>query len=122
LKRAGLAGVTFRPVTFEPAFDKYKGEPCFGFQVHITDKDRFKPYRTGLALLQAFGRTHPDRFRWLDPPYEYEWGKLPIDIIIGSATVRRGVEQGLDLDLIESEWGQQLRGFYEKRERCLLYS
>jgi uncharacterized protein YbbC (DUF1343 family) len=122
LKRVGTAGATFRPVTFEPFFDKYKGEPCFGFQVHITDKDRFKPYRMGLALLEAFGRTHPDRFRWLDPPYEYEWGKLPIDIIIGSDTVRHRVEQGWELDLIESEWEQQLRGFREKRESCLLYS
>jgi uncharacterized protein YbbC (DUF1343 family) len=121
LKGAGLEGVTLRPVTYEPVFDKYKGETCFGFQLHITDKERFKPYRMGLALLQAFGRTHPDRFRWLDPPYEYELEKLPIDILIGSDTVRQGVEQGQELDLIESGWQQGLRNFREKREPCLLY-
>ena len=116
-----MEGVTLRPVAFEPAFDKYKGEPCFGFQIHITDRERFKPYRMGLALLQALRATHPDRFRWLDPPYEYEREKLPIDILIGSDTIRRQVEQGLDINLIESGWEQDLPGFREKREPCLLY-
>ena len=121
LKKPCLAGVTFRPVTYEPAFDKYRGEPCSGFQIHITDKDRFKPYRLGLALLQALGLTHPERFRWLDPPYEYEREKLPIDILIGSGAVRRQVEQGQDLDKIESDWEQQLREYRERREPSLLY-
>jgi uncharacterized protein YbbC (DUF1343 family) len=121
LKKPGLDGVTFRPVTYEPAFDKYRGEPCSGFQIHITDKGRFKPYRMGLALLQALGLTHPERFRWLDPPYEYEREKLPIDILIGSGAVRRQVEQGQDLDKIESHWEPQLREYREKREPSLLY-
>jgi uncharacterized protein YbbC (DUF1343 family) len=121
LEGAGLEGVSLRPVNFEPVFDKYRGENCFGFQLHITDKERFKPYRLGLALLQAFVRTHPDRFRWLDPPYEYEWEKLPIDILIGSGRVRREVEQGKDLDLIEAGWEQEMREYREKREPCLLY-
>jgi uncharacterized protein YbbC (DUF1343 family) len=75
----------------------------------------------GLALLQALGLTHPERFRWLDPPYEYEREKLPIDILIGSGTVRRLVEQGQDLDKIESGWEQGLREYREKREPGLLY-
>ena len=121
LQRTGFDGVVLRPVVYEPAFDKYKGEPCFGFQIHITDKERFKPYRMGLTLLQALRRTHPDHFRWLDPPYEYELEKLPIDILIGSDTTRRGVEQGQDLDIIESGWEQDLLKFREKREASLLY-
>ncbi|MFZ0929839.1 MAG: DUF1343 domain-containing protein [Syntrophobacteraceae bacterium] len=120
-KKHGLDSVTFRPVTYEPAFDKYRRQPCLGFQIHITDKARFKPYRMGLALLQALGLTHPKHFRWLDPPYEYEREKLPIDILIGSSTVRRRVEQGQDLDKIESDWEQQLREYREKREPSLLY-
>ena len=122
LKRHCLQGVTFRPVTYEPAFDKYKGRLCSGFQIHITDKERFKPYRTGLAILQALGRTHPDLFNWLDPPYEYELEKLPIDILIGSRSVRREIERGNDINIIESSWEQQLREYRESRETCLIYS
>ena len=75
----------------------------------------------GLALLQALALTHPERFRWLDPPYEYEREKLPIDILIGSGAVRRRVEQGQDLDKIESDWEPQLQEYREKREPSLLY-
>lgn len=121
LQGAGLAGVKFRPVTFEPAFDKYRGEPCYGFQIHVTDRKSFRPYRLGLALLEAFCRVHPDRFRWLDPPYEYELEKLPIDILIGSADVRRQVERGQDLDRIEAGWESGLQDFAQKRATCLLY-
>ena len=121
LKKRSLEGVIFRPVVFEPAFDKYKGQPCFGFQIHITDMERFKPYRMGLSLLQALGFTHPDLFKWLDPPYEYELERLPIDILIGSDTVRRSVEQGQDISKIERIWEQQLREYREKREACLIY-
>ncbi|HYA40000.1 MAG TPA: DUF1343 domain-containing protein [Syntrophobacteraceae bacterium] len=122
LKKRGLEGVTFRPVVYEPAFDKYKRQACFGFQIHITDKERFKPYRMGLNLLQALGITHPDLFKWLDPPYEYELEKLPIDILIGSDAVRRRVEQGQDIGKIEWSWEQQLGEYREKREACLLYA
>jgi len=121
LKGAGLEGVSFRSVTYEPVFDKYSGEPCFGFQIHITDIERFKPYRTGLAILQALSLTHPDRFSWLDPPYEYEREKLPIDILIGSGSVRHMVERGQEIEEIESGWKQQLEEYREKREPCLLY-
>ena len=76
----------------------------------------------GLTLLQALGRTHPDLFKWLDPPYEYELEKLPIDILIGSETVRRDVEQGNDINNIEATWERRLHEYRDKRENCLIYS
>jgi uncharacterized protein YbbC (DUF1343 family) len=121
LEAGGLQGVVFRQIAFEPAFDKYRGETCFGFQMHITDRERFRPYRTGLALLQAFCSVHPDQFQWLRPPYEYEWEKMPIDILIGDGSVRRRVESGEDMDRIESEWQEGLDAYREKRMPCLLY-
>jgi uncharacterized protein YbbC (DUF1343 family) len=121
LEGAGIKGAIFRPVTFEPVFDKYMGELCHGFQIHVTDKEQFKPYRMGLAILQAFASAHPDSFRWLDPPYEYEREKAPIDILIGSSSVRRQVESGERLDRIESQWAAGLEAYREKRIPCLLY-
>lgn len=121
LKKSEIAGAFFRPVVFEPAFDKYKGVPCFGFQVHVTDRNIFKPYRTGLALIQALLAEHPEEFSWLDPPYEYEWKKLPIDILVASGPARRRIEEGEDLDLLESEWGPDLAEYLDKREQCRIY-
>ena len=121
LEGSGLQGAVFRPIAFEPAFDKYRGKTCFGFQIHVTDRKRFKPYRMGLSLLQAFCTLHPDRFRWLDPPYEYEWEKRPIDILIGDASVRSRVESGDNLENIESDWQESLDTYREKHAACLLY-
>ena len=54
----------------------------------------FRPVETGVALLAAFRAADPDRFRWRDPPYEYEHTKLPIDILAGSSELREQIEAG----------------------------
>jgi len=122
LQGSGLEGVSFRPLVFEPAFDKFKGEQCFGFQAHIVDRERFRPYKTGVALLRAFCGVHPREFRWLDPPYEYEREKLPIDILIGSGTERRRIEQGENLETLASEWARDEGEFRLRRAPSLLYA
>ena len=42
--------------------------------------------------IAAFRAADPDRFRWRDPPYEYEHDKLPIDILAGSSELREQIE------------------------------
>lgn len=121
LARAGLEGVMLRPVCFQPVFDKWKGEMCRGFQIHVTDRKRFRPYRLGLALLQAFLHVHGERFQWLPPPYEYEYKKPPIDILLGNGALRSDLERGEDLDRLEVQWVEGLDIYRHKREPCLLY-
>jgi len=121
LAHFALEGVTLRPITFEPMFDKWQGETCYGFQIHVTDADKFRPYRFGLALLQTLLQENGNGFEWLPPPYEYEYEKLPIDIILGSKEVREAIEQGVDIDDLEKGWGDELERFYALRKNCLLY-
>lgn len=121
LDRFPLEGVILRPITFEPVFDKWCGEICHGFQIHVTDMQKFRPYRFGLALLQAFLQVHGDAFQWLPPPYEYEYEKLPIEIILGDAAVREALEGGVDLEELEMRWKAELDRFLALRENCLLY-
>ena len=121
LGRLGIEGVVLRPVCFEPVFDKWKGEVCHGFQIHITDRERFRPYRLGLALLQAFLHVHGDRFRWLPPPYEYEYEKLPIDILLGDGELRMDLERGESLECLEARWSEGLDAYRQQREASLLY-
>lgn len=116
-----LRGIALRPATFEPMFDKWRGQTCYGFQIHVTDPDQFRPYRFGLALLQSVMREHPGDCQWLPPPYEYEYEKLPIDIILGSQQVRKAIEQGVSLDEVEHGWAGDIEAFQELRKDCLLY-
>ena len=82
LERRGLPGVRFRPITFEPTFQKWARRACEGVQVHVTDWDRFRSYATYVALIAEARRQAPRGFRWKRPPYEYQWKKQPIDLIV----------------------------------------
>jgi uncharacterized protein YbbC (DUF1343 family) len=116
-----LDGVVLRPVTFEPVFDKWRATTCYGFQIHITDPRRFRPFLLGLVLLQALYRTHPEEFRWLPPPYEYETEKAPIDIIIGKRGIAQILEEGGDIRDLESTWSTDLEMYWEYCQRFFLY-
>ena len=83
-----LDGVYFRPVYFEPTFNKFKGEVCKGFQIHVTDIKRFDSLRTGLAIIYAINELSPQQFAFTPPPYEYEYEKMPIDILLGGKEAR----------------------------------
>lgn len=121
LGRAGLEGVRFRPVCFEPLFDKWAGQTCYGFQIHVTDRDAFRPYRMGLTLLQILIQTHRNQFQWLPPPYEYEWHKLPIDILLGDGAIRNKLEKGDALDTLEAGWASELAAYRQGSMPYRLY-
>ena len=55
------------------------------------------------------------------PPYEYEFDRLPIDIITGDEEIRRGLEVGRDLDEMEASWQEELEGFLAIRKQYLFY-
>jgi uncharacterized protein YbbC (DUF1343 family) len=97
LKKHELPGVYFREVHFQPTFHKWSGEVCNGCHVHITDPDTFRPFDTYAALIYQIATLWPDRFEWLDPPYEYEYEKMPIDILAGNSEFREMVDSGGDL-------------------------
>jgi uncharacterized protein YbbC (DUF1343 family) len=86
-----LQGCALRPVEFEPTFQKWRGVPCRGLWVHVTDPATFRPYRTTLALLRAVQELWPKDSAWLQPPYEYETQQMPIDVLTGGDQVRRWV-------------------------------
>ncbi len=116
-----LPGCILRPLAFEPSFNKWQGEKCTGFQIHVTDAASFKPYLTGLALLQAVLQLYPEQFSYKAPPYEYEYEKLPMDMILGDGKLRQEL---IDTDMMELEnaWQDELTAFAELRTAYFLYS
>lgn len=91
LEQCDLPGVSFRPITYAATFHKFKQQQCQGVQIHVNNRDEFLPVLTGLALIQAFKENSED-FGWLDPPYEYEYDKMPIDILIGCSRFRELID------------------------------
>jgi uncharacterized protein YbbC (DUF1343 family) len=92
-----LAGCRLRPCWFEPTFNKHQGRLCAGLQVHVEDAayyrhEAFRPWRLFALALKALRRQRPDYPLWADFPYEYETGRLAIDVINGSELLRRWVD------------------------------
>jgi uncharacterized protein YbbC (DUF1343 family) len=116
-----LRGAILREVDFKPTFNKWAGERCRGFQIHVTDRNVFRPYRATLAIISAMLKLYSDDFKWSDPPYEYVHDKLPIDVILGDDRVRRDLEQGRSVLDLEKEWQGELERFIKTRSRFLLY-
>ena len=121
LNALDLPGVHFRPVTFEPTFQKHAGHACGGCQIHVTDRHAFRPVLTGVAVIAACREALGDRFGWREPPYEYEHDKMPIDILAGSATLRRDMEAGRAAADVALDWKAGLAAFAAIRQRFLLY-
>jgi uncharacterized protein YbbC (DUF1343 family) len=118
---AGLPGVRFRPVVFEPTFQKHARTACGGCQMHVLDRPAFRPVETGVALLAAFRAADPQSFRWCDPPYEYEREKRPIDILAGSSELREQIEGGVSAREIARSWKPGVDAFSKTRDRFLMY-
>ena len=117
----GLPGAYFRPAGFEPTFQKHARQPCGGCQIHVTDRDAYRPYVTTLALLQDIIAEHGDRFAWKQPPYEYVTDRLPIDVLIGDPEVRGALESGAPLAPIEKSWRGEIDAFRRESLPFRLY-
>ncbi len=117
-----LSGVIFRPLFFQPAFQKHTGKLCGGAQIHVINRNKFKPFKTGVALIKAIQDLYPDKFQWKQPPYEYETVKMPIDILAGTDRLRKDIESGEPLSYMEEWWNEQCQTFNRKiRKEYLIY-
>lgn len=122
LKEFNLPGVIFRPAYFQPTFQKHAGKLCGGAQIHVTDRKKFKPFKTGVAVIKAVHDLYPDDFKWKEPPYEYETIKMPIDILTGTDRLRNDIENSESLNTMEDWWQEQcLRFDKTMRKRFLMY-
>ncbi len=121
LNALDLPGVYFRPVHFEPTFQKWAGSLCGGVQIHVKDREAYEPYLTGIALISTAGALYPESFKWRDPPYEYETRKMPIQILCGGSGIPDEMERAADLDDIRRSWQKDVSAFLKQREPYLLY-
>lgn len=121
LNAHALPGAVFRPVVFEPTFQKHHGVSCGGCQVHVTDRRSFRPVVTGVAIIEELRRADPASFAWRPPPYEYEHRLMPIDILAGSGTLRERIDAGETAVEIAATWTPDEARFCETRAPYLLY-
>ncbi len=116
-----LKGVLFRPIYFQPTFQKWANQVCGGVCLHITQFSQFKPVRTGLELLATVAKMYPGQFQWKQPPYEYETDHMPIDLIAGTDQLRKTIDAGGDIKVFLERCGADSHKFSKVRRQYLLY-
>jgi len=116
-----LPGVVFRPCFFQPTSNKYSNEKCQGVFLHITDRSSFRPAITFYNLIRAVKNLFPEKFTWRKPPYEYEYDKLPIDILTGGVRFREAIEEDIGWGKISDLWSENEKNFQKKRQQFLIY-
>ena len=121
LNAYGFPGVHFRPVVFEPTFQKHARETCGGCQTHVLDRTTFRPVEAGIALLTECRQADPTRFAWRQPPYEYEHDRLPIDILAGCEHLRQQIDGEVPVREIAQSWVPAIEEFLKVRQKFLLY-
>src|SRR5215813_3621832 len=121
LNGLGLAGVYFRSCVFLPTFQKHAGKACGGVQIHVTNRDQFRPAIAGIGLIKTAFDMYGDDFNWKEPPYEYEYEKNPFDVIAGTSRVRESIERRDSLEAIDESWDEPLSEFARLRAGFLLY-
>ncbi len=118
LNQLELPGVRFHPITFTPGLPgtsvevKWKDDICQGVKIEITDAKAFRAVVTGVAVVSAFRRIHPDEFRWRGPHF---------DRLAGVSWLREGIEAGEDPRQLEARWLAGTDAWRETVAGYLLY-
>ncbi len=118
LQELSLPGVTFCSTFFNPTFSKHKGESCQGVVLHVTDRERFRPLRTGLAMLTVIKRDYRERFQWRP---DWEGNFSFVDKLAGGRWLRDLIDAGKELDEVYARACEGQQSFEAARARCLMY-
>jgi uncharacterized protein YbbC (DUF1343 family) len=133
----------FRPLPFEPTFNKHHGKICGGAFLHVTDRTDFEPVLTYVAVLQeairqsglhdasdlprdsqfvaASAETGLPGFAWKLPPYEYEHRRRPIDILAGNDWLEPAISNLTPLAEIRDRFYEECQEFAPIRADALIY-
>jgi uncharacterized protein YbbC (DUF1343 family) len=107
-----LPGVSFEAVRIpvSPDTRKFAGDTIPGVRLIVTDRETYRPVRTGLLLIEAVRRRHPTDFEW----------SATMNRLAGTDRVRAAMEAGNLQQLLE-EWDADAERFREIRRPYLIY-
>jgi uncharacterized protein YbbC (DUF1343 family) len=115
-----LPGIQCRPAHFQPTFNKWAGQMCYGLELFPKEKS-FQPYFANLAILKIILEEWPNDFKLKEPPYEYEFQRRPLDLILGDENIFNRLAAGEGVEALAREWQPGLEEFNRSRAAFLLY-
>lgn len=119
LRGVGLKGVTFEAVQFTPVQKPYHGRPpklagetLQGIRLHVTDRNAFEPYKTGVSLLWAVNKLHADKLVWND---------AVLDRLVATPRLKAMLLAGNTPQQIFASWSGELGEFKKRSAPYLMY-
>lgn len=121
LEQLELKDVSFMPVFFKPEFSKFAGELCKGIMVIPKNVHTFRSFEVYYELIRWVNRMYPEQFKWKQPPYEFEYKRLPIDMIGGSELIRHAITRDVPFVELNIEIERQIEEYASEIDHFLLY-
>lgn len=112
LNALDLPGVRFREAWFTPTFSKFRGERCGGCQLHVLDRDTFRPVATTLAIIRAVKAIAGGKL---------EFHATYFDHVLGTSAVREALERGEAFEKVSAICETGVAEFARMRKPYLLY-
>lgn len=117
LNGRNLPGVIFRPTAFTPTFTKHEGELCSGLQLHVVDRDAFRPVSTGVHIIHALHQLPDSQFTWKEGKvFGMSHGRL-----YGSTELKDMLADGASPEDVIASWQPELDAFVERASKFHLY-
>jgi uncharacterized protein YbbC (DUF1343 family) len=105
-----IPGVRFYPTSFTPTASKFKGEPCSGVFMVVTDRKNLRPVRMGVEIATAVYRQHGTTF---------EVDKMLR--LLGSPRSLERIKSGDDAAQIAASWSNDEGRWRLLRAKYLIY-
>jgi uncharacterized protein YbbC (DUF1343 family) len=113
LNDRAIPGVHFRPAAWAPLAGFWMGKTLTGVELVVVDRRAFRAVRTAVELMVGVRKTQSRFLQVSASALDKDWG---------TDTLRKGLEDGLDVDEILARWEPQTHAFESMRERYLLYA
>lgn len=121
MEEAKLEGFILRPMYFQPTFQKHHKVTCGGYQIHVTNRQEFKPWRVCQILCRDFVQLLGDKFEYKKDPYEYEMEMNPVDMINGTDRLRQWYHANGSSDFLNNIEEESLVSYLSQRDQITLY-
>jgi len=105
---------------FIPTFHKYKGEVCFGFQLHPAPGVQYHALAHNLRILKFVADSCPG-FSFLEGIYERGNDKSAIELILGDKLLIDYVKGKADWDIIKEHMKIEEQKWIRKARKFMLY-
>jgi len=111
LNQAGLPGITFSPIWFEPSSSRCQGERCGGVYLMLDHRVHFRPDLTTLTIVQAL---------WQQYGRHYDIGKVAR--LLGEARAIAEIKRGVAPREIVDRWEPEMIAFADSVQSVLMYA